>query len=75
MAMEVPVLATRSGGMEAFAKHGEDAWLVDPNSVDELERGLDILLTGLTAILSPVSRARPPRSAAPDDSPGNGSGR
>jgi len=44
MAMEVPVLATRSGGMQAFAKHGEDAWLIDPGSVDELERGLEKLL-------------------------------
>jgi len=45
MAMEVPVLATRCGGMQAFARHNEDAFLVDPNSVDELERGLETLLT------------------------------
>jgi glycosyltransferase involved in cell wall biosynthesis len=44
MAMEVPVLATRCGGIDAFAKHGEDAWLVEPGSVDELERGLEKLL-------------------------------
>lgn len=40
MAMEVPVLATRSGGMQEFARDGEDALLCDPGSVDELERGL-----------------------------------
>ncbi len=45
MAMEVPLLATRSGGMAAFARHGEDAWLIYPGSVDELERGLEKLLT------------------------------
>ncbi|MBI5362599.1 MAG: glycosyltransferase family 4 protein [Planctomycetes bacterium] len=40
MAMEVPVLATRCGGMEAFAEDGEDALLVGTDSADELERGL-----------------------------------
>ncbi|MCA8981185.1 MAG: glycosyltransferase family 4 protein [Planctomycetes bacterium] len=40
MAMEVPVLATRSGGMQEFARDGEDALLCDPGSVDELEHGL-----------------------------------
>ncbi|MBK7877903.1 MAG: glycosyltransferase [Planctomycetes bacterium] len=40
MAMEVPVLATRCGGMEAFAKDDEDALLVGVDSADELERGL-----------------------------------
>lgn len=40
MAMEVPVLATRSGGMQEFAHDGEDALLCDPGSTDELERGL-----------------------------------
>lgn len=40
MAMEVPVVATRSGGMDTFARDGEDAILVDPGSVEELERGL-----------------------------------
>ncbi len=40
MAMEVPVVATRSGGMQTFARDGEDAVLIDPGSVDELESGL-----------------------------------
>jgi glycosyltransferase involved in cell wall biosynthesis len=40
MAMEVPVLATRCGGMEAFAKDGEDALLVDAGSADALARGI-----------------------------------
>jgi glycosyltransferase involved in cell wall biosynthesis len=40
MAMEVPVVATRSGGMETFARDGVDSVLIDPGSVDELERGL-----------------------------------
>ncbi len=40
MAMEVPVLATRSGGMQEFARDGEDALLCDPGSVDELHAGL-----------------------------------
>lgn len=44
MAMEVPVVATRSGGMEAFARDGEDAVLVDPGSVEELVRGLSTLV-------------------------------
>jgi glycosyltransferase involved in cell wall biosynthesis len=43
MAMEVPVLATRSGGMQEFARDGEDALLCDPGSVDELEDGLERL--------------------------------
>src|SRR5258706_7128498 len=66
MAMEVPVLATRSGGMEAFAKHGEDAWLVDPNSVDELERGLEKLLTDaeLRQQLAPNARSRIERDSS-----------
>jgi glycosyltransferase involved in cell wall biosynthesis len=44
MAMEVPLVATRSGGMQTFARDGEDALLIDPGSVDELERGLARLL-------------------------------
>jgi glycosyltransferase involved in cell wall biosynthesis len=40
MAMEVPVLATRSGGMQGFARDGEDALLCDPGSADELAVGL-----------------------------------
>lgn len=60
MAMEVPVLATRCGGMQAFAKDGEDALLVGVNSVDELERGLTQLATdaALRARLSLTARAK-----------------
>jgi glycosyltransferase involved in cell wall biosynthesis len=66
MAMEVPVLATRSGGMEAFAKHGEDTWLVDPGSVDELERGLEQLLSDaeLRQRLARTARARIERESS-----------
>ncbi|MBK7643817.1 MAG: glycosyltransferase family 4 protein [Planctomycetes bacterium] len=66
MAMEVPVLATRCGGMEAFAKHGEDAFLVAPGSVDELERGLETLLedSALRAKLAQTARARIERDSS-----------
>lgn len=66
MAMEVPVLATRSGGMEAFAKHGEDAWLVAPGSVDDLERGLEQLLgdAELRERLARAARARIERESS-----------
>lgn len=57
MAMEVPVVATRSGGMEHFAHHTQDAWLVDPGSVDELEAGLRALIE------DPTLRARLARAA------------
>lgn len=40
MSMALPVVATRSGGMETFAVDGEDAVLIDPGSVDELADGL-----------------------------------
>ena len=60
MAMEVPVLATRSGGMQEFARDGEDALLCDPGSVDQLEAGLRRLVTdaGLRAQLAAAGRAR-----------------
>lgn len=60
MAMEVPVVATRSGGMQAFAREGEDALLVEPGSVDELERGLAALVTDadLRGSLARCARAR-----------------
>jgi glycosyltransferase involved in cell wall biosynthesis len=66
MAMEVPVLATRSGGMDAFAKHGEDAFLVEPASVDELERGLETLLADspLRAKLARTARSRIERDSS-----------
>ena len=40
MAMEVPILATRCGGIEAAMRDGEDSRLVPPGSVDALERAL-----------------------------------
>jgi glycosyltransferase involved in cell wall biosynthesis len=40
MAMEVPVLATRCGGIEAALRDGEDSRLIRPGSVDALEQGL-----------------------------------
>ena len=44
MAMEVPVLATRCGGIEAALRDGEDSRLISPGSVDALERGLSDLV-------------------------------
>ena len=43
MAMEVPVLATRCGGMEAFARDGEDLLLVPANDAAALAAGLERL--------------------------------
>lgn len=40
MSMELPIVATRSGGMDDFARDGGDAVLVDPGSVEELVVGL-----------------------------------
>ena len=60
MAMEVPVVATRCGGMEAFARDGEDALLVEAGSVEALHRGLGRALRdpGLRARLAAAARAR-----------------
>lgn len=57
MAMEVPLVATRSGGMQAFAREGIDALLCEPGSVDELTDGLRRLVT------DPLLRARLARAA------------
>jgi len=40
MALEVPVLSTRCGGMESFARDGDDALLVERDSATALEQGL-----------------------------------
>jgi glycosyltransferase involved in cell wall biosynthesis len=40
MSMGLPIVATRSGGMQEFARDGEDAILVAPGTVEELEAGL-----------------------------------
>jgi glycosyltransferase involved in cell wall biosynthesis len=45
MALQLPVLATRCGGLAQFLRDGEDARLVEPGSVEELEKGLDELLS------------------------------
>ena len=60
MAMEVPVLATRCGGMEAFARDGEDALLVPAGSADALADGLVRLARdpGLRTRLARSARAR-----------------
>jgi glycosyltransferase involved in cell wall biosynthesis len=66
MSMELPVLATRSGGMETFARDGEDALLCDPGSVDELADGLRRLLAepGLRDALARGARARAERDCS-----------
>ena len=43
MAMEVPIVATRSGGMSAFARDGLDMLLVNAGSGEALEQGLERL--------------------------------
>ena len=66
MAMEVPVLATRSGGMQAFARDGVDALLVEPGSPDELEAGLARLLEnpGQARSLASAARSRVQRETS-----------
>ena len=44
MAMEVPVLATRCGGIEAFARDGTDMLTVPSDSADALAGGLRRLI-------------------------------
>jgi glycosyltransferase involved in cell wall biosynthesis len=56
MAMEVPVLATRCGGLEAFGRDGEDMLLVDPSSVEALARAL-ARLAGDPILRSRLARA------------------
>ena len=61
--MEVPVLATRCGGMEAFARDGEDALLVPAGSVDALADGL-VRLARDPALRSRLARAARARIVA-----------
>lgn len=56
MALEVPVLATRCGGMQAFARDAEDALLCAPASVEALMDGLRRLATDV-ALRSSLARA------------------
>ena len=60
MATEVAVVATRCGGMEAFARDGEDALLVEAGSVEALREGLGHALRDapLRARLAAAARAR-----------------
>ena len=60
MAMEVPVLATRSGGIDAFARDGEDALLVETGSSEALRGGLERLVRDeeLRRRLASTARAR-----------------
>lgn len=44
MASGLPCLAVRAGGVMEFARHGESAWLVEPDSVEALVSGLERLL-------------------------------
>ncbi|HYH46606.1 MAG TPA: glycosyltransferase, partial [Thermoanaerobaculia bacterium] len=60
MAMEVPVAATRSGGMGAFARDGEDALLCPTGSAEALAEVLGRLARdpALRARLAQSARAR-----------------
>lgn len=60
MAMEVPVLATRCGGMEAFARDGEDALLVPAGDAGALADALERLVrdADLRRRLSLAARAK-----------------
>lgn len=60
MALELPVLATRCGGLAEFLRDGQDARLIEPGSVEALTRGLAELLgsTGLRQQLASQARAR-----------------
>lgn len=60
MAMEVPVVATRSGGIEAFARDGEDALLCAPGSSGALADALRRAATdaALRARLAAQARAK-----------------
>ncbi len=60
MAMEVPVLATRCGGLETFGRDGEDMLLVPSGSAEALADGLVRLAKdrGLRERLARTARAR-----------------
>lgn len=45
MFLKVPVLATQVGGVPEFINHGENGWLFDPNSVDDLVEILTYILS------------------------------
>lgn len=56
MAMEVPVLATRCGGLEAVGRDGEDMLLVPAGSVEALASGL-VRLASEPALREGLARA------------------
>lgn len=60
MAMEVPVLATRCGGIEAFGRDGVDMVQVPAGDAGALARGLRLVAgdAGLRARLATAARAR-----------------
>jgi len=66
MAMEVPVVATRCGGLEAFGRDGEDMLLVPAGSAEALAAGIERLARdeGLRARLARGARARVERDAS-----------
>lgn len=45
MFLKVPVLATSVGGVPEFINHGENGWLFDPNSVEDLVEKLTHILS------------------------------
>ena len=45
MFLKVPVLATNVGGIPEFIKDGENGWLFDPNSVEDLVEKLTYILS------------------------------
>ena len=45
MFLKVPVLATHVGGVPEFINHGENGWLFDPNSVEDLVEKLTYILS------------------------------
>jgi glycosyltransferase involved in cell wall biosynthesis len=44
MGSGLPPLVAAAGGVLEFAQHGENAWLVEPNSVGAIAQGLRRLL-------------------------------
>lgn len=45
MFLKVPVLATQVGGVPEFINHGENGWLFNPNSVEDLVEKLTYILS------------------------------
>lgn len=60
MAMSLPIVATRSGGMGAFGRDGSDMLLVTPGSADELASAIERLVQrpDLRSALARAARRR-----------------